>query len=68
MSNEKQNNWREKLEAVDALPGEPAFDSAAAWDKLQQRLQHKPRRKKTVWYWAAAAAVVLLMGWAPVAL
>ena len=63
MSNEKLNNWRGKLEDVDALPGEPILDKATAWDKLQGRLGYEPKRKKALWYWAAAAVALLLMGW-----
>ena len=37
MINEKQNSWTEKLDAMDGLPGEPAFDKEAAWEKLQAK-------------------------------
>ncbi len=62
MSNEKQNNWRQKLLEPDMLPGETAYNKEAAWQLLQSRLQQTPHRKKNYLYWAAAA-VLLLLGW-----
>ena len=61
MDTEKQDNWRQKLQELNSLPGEAPLNKEAAWEKLHHRLHRKPRRSKTVWYWAAAA-VLLLMG------
>lgn len=61
MLNEKHNDpfgWKHKLNGLTGLPGEAAPESSVAWEKLQVRMQHKPRRNKAVWYWAAA---ILLM-------
>lgn len=67
MLNEKHpdsSSWLNKLEVLDSLPGEERMDKQAAWEKLQVRMQEKPRRKKAVWYWAAACLMlVLLIQW-----
>lgn len=57
MTNEKQNepiSWKDKLEALDSLPGELMPDKNAVWEKLQHRLYKKPVHNRAVWYWAAA--------------
>jgi hypothetical protein len=66
MDSEKQIDIKEKLDALNSLPGE-AFNKDTAWDKLQQRLEKKPRRNKAVWYWAAACLLPLavLLIWIP---
>lgn len=61
MLNESQNNlsyWKNKLETLDSLQ-EETFDKAAAWEKLDERLNEKHPGKKAAWYWAAAACLVL---------
>jgi hypothetical protein len=59
MSDEKQNNsWQHKLEQLDHLP-ETEWTKDAAWEKLYNRLQEKPRRKKAIWYMAAAACLLM---------
>lgn len=60
MGNEKQTDIKEKLEAMECLPGE-AFEKDAAWEKLHRRLQVKPRSKRVIWYWAAAACLLPLL-------
>lgn len=55
-------HWKNKLDELDHLSGEPPTGKEAAWEKLQARLQEKPRAKKTVWYWMAAACLLLLAG------
>lgn len=62
MTNEKQNevaHWINKLTELDALP-EAASDKDALWQHLHERLQQKPKRKKTIWYWAAACLLLLI--------
>jgi hypothetical protein len=55
MSNEKRSDsWIDKLDGLEALPGEAPFDKMAAWDSLRHRLNEKKGKKRTVWYWAAA--------------
>lgn len=44
---------------LDALTPGPAFDNAAAWNKLQQRLENKKTRILFPWKWAAAAALLI---------
>ena len=53
-------HWKNKLEDVEALPGE-TFNKEAAWEKLHNRLQKKPGNKKVLWYWAAAACLLLAL-------
>jgi hypothetical protein len=60
MPNEKQNNsWKDRLDQLDQLPG-ATLAKDAAWDKLYDRLQEKPRRKKMAWYIPAAACLLLV--------
>ena len=65
MNNGKQVDIKERLDGLDSLPGETAFNKDAAWEKLHHRLQEKPRHNRIVWYWAAAcllpAVLVLWM-------
>jgi len=61
MLNEKHNDpfgWKNKLESLTGLPGEAAPGKDAAWEKLQERLQQKPRRNRVAWYWAAAGILL----------
>jgi len=61
MLSEKHNDpfgWKNKLEGLTGLPGEDAADNNTAWQKLQDRLQQKPRRRKAIWYWAAACLLL----------
>jgi hypothetical protein len=63
MLHEKPGNdfhWKSKLEELESLPGE-TFSREAAWEKLHERMQGKPRNKKIVWYWAAAACLLLAL-------
>jgi hypothetical protein len=59
--NPGNGNWKNKLEEISNLPGETLVDKNAAWEKLHNRLQQKPRRKRVVWYWAAAACLLIAM-------
>jgi hypothetical protein len=52
-------NWKDTVEQLTQLPGEPAFDKSAAWDKLQQRLHKKINTKKIIWYRLAAACLLI---------
>jgi hypothetical protein len=63
MSNEKHNDpfgWKSKLEGLTGLAGEDAMDNEASWQKLERRLQDKPRKSKAGWYWAAACILAAL--------
>jgi hypothetical protein len=55
--NDKQ--IKEQIERLDALSGGIVYGREEAWDKLQARLDHKPR-KVLLWHSIAAAAVLLL--------
>ena len=60
MSKENLNNipnWKAKLDALDNLPGDTAFDKNDAWEKLHARLGGKTESKKSMWYWVAAACI-----------
>jgi len=63
MEADNQNRWnslRSNLDRVTEIPGEPAFDTNAAWNKLSGRLEKKPIHRKPVFYWAAAAILLLI--------
>jgi len=55
----KPFNWKDTVEQLNQLPGEPAFDKGAAWDKLQQRLHKKTNTKKIIWYRLSAACLLI---------
>lgn len=44
---------------LDTLSPGPAFDKAAAWNNLQQRLEEKKTRILFPWQWAAAAVLLI---------
>src|SRR6478609_2801596 len=67
MEADNQNSWgkiRSDLDQLNEVPGEVAFDTNAAWNKLSDRLEGKDKRKPA-FYWAAAAILLLLFsaGW-----
>jgi hypothetical protein len=51
--------WRRLLREPDALPGQALEDKDAAWDKLFERLNKKPRRR--FWDYRIAAACLLIL-------
>ena len=59
MWQQKQNNFIEFDELV-GLPEETTADKTALWQRLESRLQKKPKQKKVVWYWAAACLLICL--------
>ena len=59
MWQQKQNNFIELDELV-GLPEETVADKTALWQRLESRLQKKPKQKKVVWYWAAACLLICL--------
>ena len=64
MSTEKHHemtDWRSRVGDIEGLTGEPAFNSARSWDKLQSRLDKKKHRIGPYWYWAAAAFLVIML-------
>lgn len=61
MQNENHNNWKQKLEELDSLPGESLHDKNASWEKLYARIGGKKQSKKAVWYWAAAACILFAL-------
>jgi hypothetical protein len=64
MSTEKHHemtDWRSRVGDIEGLTGEPAFNSARSWDKLQSRLDKKKHRIAPYWYWAAAAFLVIML-------
>ncbi|HSC38837.1 MAG TPA: hypothetical protein VLD19_13235 [Chitinophagaceae bacterium] len=50
--------WKDKLDLLDGMAGEPWTGKEAAWDKLHTRLHKKPAKKKGMW-WLAAAIFLL---------
>jgi hypothetical protein len=64
MNNMKAGKSTEPLDhRLDALAPGPAFDKAASWNKLQQRLEKKKKRAFIPWTWAAAAAVLIFIAY-----
>lgn len=64
MPDEKANKsfyWKDKLDRLDFIPGEPPVDKEAGWQQLQDRLQKRPRKKKKIAYWIAAACLLGVM-------
>lgn len=53
--------WKNKLGELDSLPGDSAADKNALWERLNNRLQEKPRRSQAVWYWLAAGVMPLVI-------
>lgn len=53
--------WKNKLEDIDYLPGEPPFNKNSAWQRLHHRLDKKPRASKIIWYWLAAACLAAVV-------
>jgi hypothetical protein len=61
MSNENRGSaaWKSRLEDTALLAQTTNTDTNALWQKLYDRLEEKPRRKKVAaWYWVAAACLV----------
>ncbi len=56
------DGWKDKLDRLDELPGEPWAGKNAAWDKLYTRLHEKPRQKAGPWWLAAAVFLLLVAG------
>ncbi|HEY5370956.1 MAG TPA: hypothetical protein VIJ75_18380 [Hanamia sp.] len=57
---ENHNNipsWKSKLETLDSLPEDTAYDKNEGWDKLYVRLGDKKRSKNKTWLWIAAACI-----------
>jgi hypothetical protein len=54
------DGWKNKLDRLDNLPGEPWTGKSAAWDTLYARMHQKPKRKAGPW-WLAAAIFGLLV-------
>lgn len=66
MSNEERSNsLMDKLDGLSSLPGEASFNKAAAWERLQHRMEQQQPKKRVLWYWWAAAACILLIALLP---
>jgi hypothetical protein len=54
------NELRQKMESMNALPSTCKFDAASTWQKMENQLQG-PNKKKLGWvYWAAASIVFIV--------
>lgn len=60
MLSENHNNsdWKNKLEDENGLSSKILYDKNAVWEKLHNRLQEKPNRKKILWQWLTAACLL----------
>lgn len=59
-SQDRIPSWANRLEELEQVPGESAFDRSAAWQQLQGRLDRAPAGKRRFPYWMVAAALILL--------
>ena len=51
--------WKSRLEDTAMLAQNPGTDTNELWEKLNVRLEAKPRRNKVAgWYWVAAACLI----------
>jgi len=64
MLSKKHNDpfyWKNKLEALDSLPGEATIEKNAMWEKLDSRLHKARPGNKAIWYWIAAGLLPLII-------
>lgn len=64
MLSKKHNDpfyWKNKLEALDSLPGEGTIEKNAMWEKLDSRLHKATPGNKAIWYWIAAGLLPLII-------
>lgn len=57
---DNSTSWADRLESLEKVPGETAFDRSAAWQQLQARLDRTPAGKRRFPYWMVAAALILV--------
>lgn len=53
--------WAARLDALEQIPGDSAFDRQAAWSRLQAQLNPVPAGAFRFRYWYSTAALLLLM-------
>ncbi len=58
----QEEQLKERIESLDPLSVGVVFGKEDAWDKLQSRLDVRPKRKILPVYWWAAAVLMLLLG------
>jgi len=61
MKSNNEQGLQKKMDTLDTLSAGFVFDKDGAWDKLQSKLEAKPRRKVLPIYWMSAAACLLVM-------
>lgn len=64
MLSKKHNDpfyWKNKLEALESLPGEAIIEKNAMWEKLDNRLHKTSVGNKAIWYWIAAGLLPLIV-------
>ena len=61
MKSNNEQGLQKKMNTLDTLSAGFVFDKDGAWDKLQSKLEAKPRRKVLPIYWMSAAACLLVM-------
>lgn len=60
LTGKPNRNWIGRMDELE-LPAGTSFDKTAAWEKLQQRLAGKKRRRFTGWTISSAAAILVLV-------
>jgi hypothetical protein len=58
----KPSDLQSRLEGLEQLPGEPAFDTAAVWSRLERRLDNRPASRRRHLLWAAACFLLVAVG------
>ena len=61
MNSNNEQNLQKKMDALDTLSAGFVFDKDGAWDKLQTKLETKPKRRILPVYWMSAAACLVVM-------
>lgn len=54
------NIVKDKIDTLTAVPEEFVFDASAKWQRLEDKLQPQPDKKKAIWWYCAAASLLII--------
>jgi cytoskeletal protein RodZ len=60
MQKKSSKSFQQKLDTLSELPDGFSFDAAQSWNKLEEKLTGKPKKKKVLTWLMAVASVLLL--------